>query len=160
MQSRPAQLHRYWMKKKKFERLRRIDDKALVSAFARHLTATMTIAAWIALSNHCVFASVAPKPQSTASACPFHSKPAKSQTPLGAVQCCKILRATVTVPAKIPTRAVVDLIHVDLAVTGTFVLGPAKTSFTGFAIGTGPPGTTSFLELVGSMRAHAPPLFA
>ena len=69
------------------------------------------IASWIAISNHCVFGAIAPTPDRTQNECPFHSKPAKPKMPAAGVQCCKILRATTTTPAKIPARAVVDLVE-------------------------------------------------
>jgi hypothetical protein len=128
-----------------------------VSATARYLTATIAIAAWIAVSNHCVFAAVAPKPES-ANACPFHSKPPKPHAP---TECCKILRATTVASAKIPAPAVVDLANVQVGYAQPIFLPlPPNYSFTGRFLDTGPPGTTSFLELIGSLQAHAPPLFA
>jgi hypothetical protein len=130
-----------------------------VSASARYLAGAIAITAWIAISNHCTFAAVAPKPD-TASACPFHSKPAKPQAPTSATQCCKILRAVATVAAKIPPRAIVDLPDVDLAVAEPIVASPTTVWFSGVFLDTGPPGTTSFAELIGSLQAHAPPLFA
>jgi hypothetical protein len=130
-----------------------------VTATGRYLTALIAIAAWIAVSNHCAFAAVAPKPES-ASACPFHSQPTKPHAPAAPTQCCKILRAVATVAAKIPPRAIVDLRDVDLAFIEAIVSAPPTIWFSGVFLDTGPPGTTSFVELIGSMRAHAPPLFA
>jgi hypothetical protein len=134
--------------------------EADVRAIARCLTAAITIAAWIAISNHCAFAAVAPNPESVQSECPFHSKPAKSKVPPVAVQCCKILRATTTAPAKTPARAIVDLPRIDLALAQPIVSLPAKISFASICLDTGPPGTTSFVELIGSVQAHAPPFRA
>lgn len=76
------------------------------------------------------------------------------------MECCKILRAVSTTPAKILAPAITDLVHVDLAFATLSVFEPPKISFTPATLDTGPPGTTSFVELIGSMRAHAPPLFA
>jgi len=117
--------------------------------------AAITIASWIAISNHCAFAAVAPKPDTASSECPFHSKPAKPQQAPAGTQCCKILRATTTAPLKSPASAIVDL--VDLAFAEPIVSAPPKISFVLTALDTGPPGTTPFAELTGSMRAHAPP---
>jgi hypothetical protein len=134
--------------------------KSAVNATARYLTAAMAIAAWIAVSNHCTFAAVAPRPQS-ANACPFHSKPAKQHAPAAPTQCCKILRAITPAPAKIPARVVVDLANVQVGCAQPIFLPlPPIYSSTGCFLDTGPPGTTSFLELIGSLQAHAPPLFA
>jgi hypothetical protein len=126
-----------------------------VSATARCLTAAVTIASWIAVSNHCAFAAVAPKANPAPNECPFHSKPAKPQQPIAATQCCKILRAITG--AKIQLKPIVDLADVDLAFAPLIVFAPAKISFEGTSLDTGPPGTTSFAELIWSMRAHAPP---
>jgi hypothetical protein len=130
----------------------------------RSIIALLTIAAWITISNHCVFAALATTAAAVtppaASACPFHSQPAKPQPPTTGAQCCKILRALAASPSKIPPCAIVDLAHVDLTYAQPVVAAPANISFPGVFLDTGPPGTTSFAELIGSMRAHAPPLFA
>ena len=86
-------------------------------------------------------------------------KPPKPQPQPSGIECCKILRAVSTTPAKILAPAIVDLVQVDLF--AEFVLlTPSKISFSLFALDTGPPGRTSFVELIGSMRAHAPPFRA
>jgi hypothetical protein len=131
--------------------------KTAVSATTRCLTATLVAASWIAISNHCVLAAVAPRVEPAQSACPFHSKPAKPQKQSAGTQCCKILRAIIKSPAKAPARAIVDVAHVDLALAGPIVPLPAKISLAGQQLDTGPPGKTSFVELIWSMRAHAPP---
>jgi len=131
--------------------------KSAVSATARWLTAALMIASWIAISNHCVFGAIAPGPARAQNECPFHSKPAKPNMPPAGVQCCKILRATTTAPAKIPDRAVVDLPHVDLVLAQPIVIAPAKISFAGDFLDTGPPGKTSFIDLIGSSPRRAPP---
>jgi hypothetical protein len=131
-----------------------------VSATARFLAAAVTIAGWIALSNHCVFAALASKPIAERSSCPFHSNPAKPKTPAPLAQCCKILRATAVASAKIPSRAVVDLPHVDVASDAIAILSTREISLRSAALDTGPPGRIAVAELIVSMRAHAPPLFA
>jgi len=132
-------------------------NKNAVSATARWLTAALMIASWIAISNHCVFGAIAPTPGRAQNECPFHSKPAQPKMPAAGVQCCKILCATTTTPAKITARAVVDLPHVDLVLARPIVIAPAKFSFAGIFLDTGPPGKTSFVDLIGSVQAHAPP---
>jgi hypothetical protein len=119
----------------------------------------MAIAAWIAVSNHCTFAAVAPRPQS-ANACPFHSKPAKQHAPAAPTQCCKILRAVTPAPAKIPARVVVDLPPIDIRFVEPIISSSANVSLHKVFLDTGPPGSTSFVRLIESMRAHAPPVFA
>jgi len=128
-----------------------------VRATARGVIVALTICSWIAISNHCALRAIAAKTVMPQSGCPFHSKPAKPlQQPSGA-ECCRILRAVSTTPAKILAPAIVDLVHVDLAITTLAVFPPLEISFLPATLDTGPPGTTSFVELIGSMRAHAPP---
>lgn len=126
----------------------------------RAVTIALVFASWIALSNHCLFAAVMAKPRAAENECPFHSKPAKPQPAPADVQCCKILRAITTAPGKTLARAIVDRPHIDLLFAPLIVSAPTKIWFVVSAVDTGPPGTTSFLELTGSMREHAPPLLA
>jgi hypothetical protein len=128
-----------------------------VRATARCLIVAITICSWIAISNHCALRAIATKTNTTQSGCPFHSKPAKPQPQPAGTECCRILRAVSTTPAKILAPAIVDLVHVDLAFAELAVFPPPKISFMPATLDTGPPGTTSFVELIGSMRAHAPP---
>jgi len=131
-----------------------------VSPTARWVIVAITICSWIAISNHCAFRAIATRPDAIESGCPFHSKPAKPQPRPAGTECCKILRAVSTTPAKILAPAIVDLVHVDLAFAEVAVFPPPKISFLPATLDTGPPGTTSFVELIGSVRAHAPPVFA
>jgi hypothetical protein len=128
-----------------------------VKAAARGLIVALTICSWIAISNHCSLQAIATKTDTTQSGCPFHSKPAKPQPQPAGTECCKILRAVSTTPAKILAPAITDLVQVDLALDGVAVFAPPKISFLAATLDTGPPGRTSFVELIGSMRAHAPP---
>ena len=131
-----------------------------MTAAARCLTVAITICAWIVLSNHCVFAAIAMKSQPTHSGCPFHSKPTKPQPQPAGIECCKILRAISTTPAKNLAPAIVDLLAVNLAVADLTVFALPKISFSPATLDTGPPGKTSLVELNGSARAHAPPFFS
>lgn len=128
-----------------------------MKATARGVIVALTICSWIAISNHCSLRALAKKTDTTQSGCPFHSKPAKPQPQPAGTECCKILRAVSTTPAKILAPAVVDLVHVDLAFATLPVFEPPKISFSPATLDTAPPGRTSFVELIGSMRAHAPP---
>src|SRR4030095_3568348 len=60
----------------------------------------VTICSWFAISNHCAFAALATKTDVATAGCPFHSKPAKQEKQSTGAQCCKILRAVASVPAK------------------------------------------------------------
>ena len=119
---------------------------------ARCLIVALTICAWIGISNHCAFRAVAGKRDTAHNGCPFHSKPAKPQSQSSGIECCKILRALAMAPAKDLAPAIVDFAFAELV-----VLSPPKISFAPLTLDTGPPGTTSFVELVGSVRPHAPP---
>jgi hypothetical protein len=131
-----------------------------VKATARGLIVTLTIFSWIAISNHCAIRAITTTTNTTQGGCPFHSKPAKPQPQSAGIECCKILRAVSTTPVKIVAPAIVDLVQVDLAFEKLAVFPPPKISFTPATLDTGPPGRTSFVELIGSMRAHAPPVSA
>jgi hypothetical protein len=131
-----------------------------VKAAARCLIVVLTICSWIAISNHCSLRAIATTADTTQSDCPFHSKPGKPQPQPVGTECCKILRAVSTTPAKILAPEITDLVSVDLAFTTLAVFEPPKISFTPATLDTGPPGRTSFVELIGSVRAHAPPVRA
>jgi hypothetical protein len=130
-----------------------------VRTAARSLVAALTILSWIAISNHCVVGAITKKAESAHNKCPFHSKPAKQKDP-DFQPCCKILRATPTTPAKLLAPAIVDLVHVDLAFAESAPVAPPKFFFAPATLATGPPGKTSFIELIGSVRAHAPPFLS
>jgi len=121
-----------------------------VKATARCLIVAISICAWLALSNHCVVNALVTKPHSTG--CPFHSKPDKSEPQRASSECCKILRALSSAPAKNPAPAIVDLVFVQFVVPT-----PSRISFSAETLDIGPPGKTSFGELNRSMRAPAPP---
>jgi hypothetical protein len=131
-----------------------------VKATARCLIVAITILSWIAISNHCSLRAITTTANTTQSGCPFHSKPAKPQSQPAGIECCKILRAVSTTPAKILAPAITDLVRVDLAFDAVAVFPPPKISFMPATLDTGPPGRTSFVELIESMRAHAPPVSA
>jgi hypothetical protein len=126
-----------------------------VRATGRCLIVAITIFSWLAISNHCALSAAVAKKTDATGGCPFHSKPAKPQPKPATTECCKILRATATTPLKNPTPAIVDLVPPDLR--ELLVFSPPKNSITPLLLDTGPPGKTSFPELNGSLRAHAPP---
>ncbi len=123
------------------------------------LTAIVTMSAWFAISNHCALSLAVPESKPAPDVCPFHSKqsvPAK-QKQSSHSPCCKVLRAIAASPAKSLARAIGDLVDVDRIFTELIVFAPPKISFDSGTLDTGPPGRTTFAELIGSMRAHAPP---
>lgn len=128
-----------------------------MKALGRSLVVAIAICSWIAISNHCAFGALAPKTETTHSACPFHSKPAKHKESSANLPCCKILRAVVAKMAKSWARDDASFSDVDLSVALPVVLTDSHDA-PPLLLDTGPPGKTSFVELIGSMRAHAPPV--
>jgi hypothetical protein len=123
----------------------------------RCVTVAIAIVSWITIFNHCAFSAIATETAPAQSECPFHSKPSKQKDNSANVQCCKILRATVATAAKSWARDHANFSNVDFTIEEV-VLTPASHSTTPLLLDTGPPGKTSFAQLIGSMRAHAPPL--
>jgi hypothetical protein len=116
----------------------------------------VVICSWFAISNHCVFAALASKTDSTE--CPFHSKPI--QKPSAGAQCCKILRAVASVPAKSWMRDDANFSAVDFCPEERADTEYLRTVLTPSVLGTGPPHAHSFAELIlqRSLLAHAPPI--
>lgn len=118
------------------------------------------LVSWLAISNHCAVAAVTTtKPDTTENECPFHPKPAKQKQESSNIQCCKILRALVAKTTKDWARDNFSFSDLDLPIASLIAFTEAHKSVP-LLLDTGPPGTTSFVELIGSMRAHAPPVFA
>jgi hypothetical protein len=122
----------------------------------RSVVALIAISSWLTISNHCAFSAITTKRDSTESGCPFHSKPVKPKSS-DTQPCCKILRAVATTHAKNLAPTIVDLVLPDFALEKLIAFAPPEISFPRATLDTGPPGTTSFAELIGSIRAHAPP---
>jgi hypothetical protein len=123
----------------------------------------VAICSWFAISNHCAFAALATKGDSVQARCPFHSKPAKQQKRSTGAQCCKILRAIASTPAKSWARDDAKLSSAagyrgECALTITY----SQTTLVPLCLDTGPPDLRSFAELIlqRSLRAHAPPSLA
>lgn len=129
-----------------------------MGATARWLIVGVTICSWIAISNHCALRAIAAKAE-TQSSCPFHSKPAKPSSKASA-ECCKLLRALPTTPAKDIAPAIIDLFPVNKPFHQIAAIDPLQISLVPEAHDTGPPGKTSFVEFSANLRAHAPPFVA
>jgi hypothetical protein len=118
-------------------------------------------AAWLLISNHCALeaiqASVEVPMPSCHAASPAHQAPAQDDQEC-AVECCKVLRATLLTISKnlaaADTLAFVAHTYVALPVPRTVESEPISI----FEWDTGPPGA-GFAELVlqQSILAHAPP---
>jgi hypothetical protein len=87
---------------------------------------------------------------------PFHSKPTAPQKQSAGIQCCKILRAVVPTVAKSWLRDA-DFSNVDFYFEELALIANSGNASAPLVFDTGPPGTTPFAQLVGSMLAHAPP---
>jgi hypothetical protein len=132
-----------------------------VKAILRRVPVLIVICSWIAISNHCAFAAIATTIDSTQSACPFHSKPAKEKQQSSHLQCCKILRAVALAKTKSWARDDGKFFGVDLCVNKCALIAPSYVRAP-LLLDTGPPGARSFAELIlqRSLFAHAPPFRA
>ena len=131
-------------------------------AIARCLIIAIAICSWFAISNHCAFASLATKTDSVRIECPFHSKPAKQEKPSTGAQCCKILRAVASVPAKSWSRDDAQFSEADRYYDENALTAYSQTTLAPLFLDTGPPDARSFAELTlqRSLLAHAPPSVA
>src|SRR5262249_20336274 len=119
----------------------------------------IVICAWIAVSNHCAFASVATGIDKGQTECPFHSKPAKQKEQSAQVQCCKILRAVVFAKTKNWARNDTKFCDANFPVHADTVVIYSPRSVAPLLLDTGLPDRLSFAELIlqSSLLAHAPP---
>ena len=132
-----------------------------MKASIRCLIVAITICSWFSISNHCAFAAMATKIDSTQATCPFHSKPEKQKEQSSQVQCCKILRAVAPTIAKSWTRSDSDFSDIDFRFEYHGLLAHFRDALAPLLLDTGPPGhVLSFTELIlqRSILAHAPPI--
>jgi hypothetical protein len=132
----------------------------------RLLVVVTSMLAWLAASNHCVLAAkpaAVHEAASSESECPMHAQ--KQHAPLpekgngcGDLPCCKRLQATVVSPGKAVAKPV-WLGALQPFFTPAFRLVDAQSGRLSPILDTGPPGKSSFAELVlqRSLLAHAPP---
>jgi hypothetical protein len=140
--------------------VRRIN--AVVNTSMRCGVVAIAICSWFAISNHCAFGAVATKSEPSESECPFHSKPAKPQTPPPGIQCYRILRAVVSAVAKSWARDDTKFSDVDPRLEKFSLIAVSFKTATALLHDTGPPDARTFAELIlqRSLLAHAPPLLA
>jgi len=112
--------------------------------------------AWLAISNHCALSTITTKTDPSQQECPFHPKPAKQPGNSSNLLCCKILRAVFPTIAKDWARDDANFSAIDFGVVLRIVLTESHGAAP-LLLDTGPPGKTSFVELIGSLHAHAPP---
>jgi hypothetical protein len=132
-----------------------------MNATIRCAAVAIVICSWIAVSNHCAFAAVAPEINQAQTGCPFHSKPAKQREQSPQVQCCKILRAVGFAKTKDWARDDGKFCNANFPTQATaFVVYPPRAA--PLLLDTGPPTAFSFAELIlqQSVLTHAPPFFA
>ena len=141
--------------------------KRLLHSQAFRLPVVMIAAvSWFGLSNHCALAAI----ERTASEAPMHCHGAPTPNSHdapggkdkgGGVECCKIVRATLSTPIK--TVGLADeLAFEPYKYLGVVLVLPDPGDQNGiFEWDTGPPGADSFAESVlqRSLLAHAPPFF-
>ena len=136
----------------------------LASRALRAPIVVLAAVAWLAVSNHCALASLAgsAKLPSTHSCHGMKSDhaPAK-QKHGGEVECCKVLRATLTKSTNfIPSGASIFALQYWLPEATPVFRAPQATL--PLELDTGPPFCESFAETVlqRSILVHAPPFFA
>jgi hypothetical protein len=122
----------------------------------------MTIFSWLAISNHCTFATLAPKTSSVEATCPFHSKPDKQKQHNAQAQCCRILRAIVFAKTKSWAPDHTDFSYVHFFVQECAQIAYSPRMLPPLLLDTGPPDALSFAELIlqQSLFTHAPPFLA
>jgi hypothetical protein len=127
---------------------------------ARGAIVVVAICSWFAISNHCAFTALATKTDSEQTECPFHSKP--KEKPANGAQCCKVLRAIASAPAKSWARDDANFADAHhYCGESTLITAYSHTTAARLSLDTGPPGAHSFAELIlqRSLFAHAPPVF-
>ena len=133
-----------------------------VKASMRCAAVAIAICSWIAVSNHCEFAAVAPENYKAETECPFHSKPTKQKEQSSQVQCCKILCAVVFAKTKDWARNDAKFCDARFPVQAGMFVAYSSPTVAPLLLDTGPPGALSFAELIlqRSLLAHAPPFVA
>jgi hypothetical protein len=134
----------------------------------RTIIVATSMLSWFASSNHCVLAAspvktVAMGQSGMPSGCPMHAKQQRSQPDkqngCGDLPCCKNLQATTTAAAKLVASPVWLGALITFYMPSAAEATAAATRISCF-LDTGPPGESSFAELVlqRSILAHAPPV--
>ena len=136
--------------------------RTILRRAGRGTTVLATLAAWLLLSNHCLFGFTEQTTESATQAdeCPMHAAaaPAKEK-PAAKIPCCKEIRALV---AKSVTKTLTLAARSFTAreyTAATFP--PPLCQITPLrSLDTGPPGLLSFAESVlqESLLGHAPPV--
>ena len=139
-----------------------VASKADMKGSMRWAIVAIAICSWIAVSNHCAFAAVAPQIHTAQTDCPFHSKPAKQKEQSSQVQCCKVLRAVFFAKTKHWARDDAKFFDANFPVQADASIVYLPRVIAPLLLDTGPPGAFSFAELIlqQSLLAHAPPFVA
>ena len=130
----------------------------------RAIVALVTLLAWFAISNHCLLGAIEASAGKPVAHC--HGKqpsPAKNNGSDQESPCCKTLRATVAVPVKAPqAQPDPDLFLSYGFVSQIHAFDDRQLECVSYFADTGPPGSSTFAELVlqQSVLAHAPPSLA
>ena len=131
------------------------------SHVGRITTASVSIAAWFLISNHCALSASEPaQPAQTHVACHGNpSEPVKSPAKGEGAPCCKLLRATLAKSDQ-PVIENYSTGSFQAWVSAALVLSEQFHWQRAFELDTGPPFSQSFAESVlqRSILAHAPPV--
>lgn len=138
--------------------------KLLQSRLIRFPVVALALLGWLATSNHCALAGLAGASKTSMRGChgmaAGRSAPAKDGQP--GVDCCKVLRATLSSLAKngVAAAQVEFVLHAYMTALLPLLLPSAVLVPAG--LDTGPPAGGFFVESVlqRSLLAHAPPFLA
>jgi hypothetical protein len=134
-------------------------SKADMTAITRCAAVVIAICSWIAVSNHCAFAALAPDIEKAQTQCPFHSKPTKQKGQSPHIECCKILRAVVFAKTKDWARNDAKFCYASFPGQPAMFDVDSGQTVAPLLLDTGPPCAFSFAELIlqRSVLVHAPP---
>jgi hypothetical protein len=120
-----------------------------------------TLAAWLSISNHCAFGALIATQGAMASMHCHGKQPSPSKkNSQDEIPCCKVLRATLIVSAKIVQGSNKIFLPIPKWIlAGRILSSEGQFHRVPLAVDTGPPAAASFAETVlqRSLLAHAPP---
>jgi hypothetical protein len=130
------------------------------AALPKLLLVVLTMVAWFAISSHCILGAIEASAVKPMTHCHGHdSSPVQPSDGDEDSPCCKTLRATVAVPVKAPEAQPDSSLFAYDFVSQVHAFDDRQLECVPYFSDTGPPGSSTFAELVlqRSVLAHAPP---
>ena len=122
----------------------------------RAVVGLLTLTAWFIISNHCALGAL-----SAAEPMQCHHDQSSPANKSGdeEMPCCKVLRATIIAPAKVPAADFTGLAPLTAWISKVVSFDDRQIQPVSYRIDTGPPFAISFAELIlqRSLLSHAPP---